>query len=143
MHVSGLHAEAYPSAEFRHGPLALIDDIEKTPAIYIVLNDEHRSQVLSNILQVKERGATIIVVTNLPNIGQFIDLKKLDYIIQLPEAEEPEYFSALQAVIPLQMICYQTCVKRGLDPDLQLEKAIDFENELDWMQQAIIAHQLT
>ena len=67
--------------------------------IFIVLQDEHLSQVLSNILQVKERGATTIIVTNLPNISAYIDIAKLDYIIQLvPQAS---VFSGLQAVATL------------------------------------------
>lgn len=47
--VTTIHAEAYPSGEFRHGPLSMIDEEEKTPVIFIVLNDEHLSQVISNI----------------------------------------------------------------------------------------------
>ena len=100
--------------------------------VFIVLDDEHRSQILSNILQVKERGATTIIVTNNADISKLIDKTKLDFVIQLPKSSCPQngdIFAALQAVIPLQMICYQTTVKRGLDPDTQLAKAIDFANE--------------
>jgi glucosamine--fructose-6-phosphate aminotransferase (isomerizing) len=50
--VTAIHAEAYPSGEFRHGPLSMIDEEERTPVIFIVLDDEHLVQVLSNILQV-------------------------------------------------------------------------------------------
>jgi len=50
--ITNIHAEAYPSGEFRHGPLSMIDEDEKTPVIFIVLDDEHLVQVLSNIKQV-------------------------------------------------------------------------------------------
>ena len=84
--------------------------------IFFVLNDEHLSQVLSNILQVKERGATTIVITNLPDIRSRIESKKLDFVIEMPPGQN-EYLASLQCVIPLQMICYHTSLKRGLDPD--------------------------
>ena len=102
-----------------------------TIVIFILLNDEHMSQILSNILQVKERGATTVVVTNLPDISKHIELSKLDFVVQLPPAQTPEVFSALQAVIPLQMICYLTAIKRGMDPDAQMLKAIDFAQGTD------------
>ena len=61
----------------------------------MVLNDEHRSQILSNILQVKERGATTVIFTNLPDITKFIDACKMDFVIQLPPVNDMELFSAL------------------------------------------------
>ena len=54
----------------------------------MVLNDEHRSQILSNILQVKERGATTVIITNLPDITKFIDACKMDFVIQLPTVDD-------------------------------------------------------
>ena len=50
MQIAGIHAAAYPSGEFRHGPLSMIDDVVKTPVIFVMLQDEHLSQILSNIL---------------------------------------------------------------------------------------------
>ena len=87
MQVAGIHAAAYPSGEFRHGPLSMIDDEEKTPVIFIVLQDEHLSQVLSNILQVKERGATTIVLSALEDISTLIDPIKIDFLIKLDPNE--------------------------------------------------------
>lgn len=98
MQISGIHAAAYPSGEFRHGPLSMIDDVTKTPGkcdpaianslffvkllvIFMVLNDEHRSQIMSNILQVKERGATTIVFSALEDISTLINLSKIDFLI--------------------------------------------------------------
>jgi glucosamine 6-phosphate synthetase-like amidotransferase/phosphosugar isomerase protein len=88
--------------------------------VFILLDDEHRSQILSNILQVKERGATTIIVTNNADLSKLIDMNKLDFVVQMPKSSSPQdgdTFAALQAVVPLQMICYQTTVKRGLNPD--------------------------
>jgi glucosamine 6-phosphate synthetase-like amidotransferase/phosphosugar isomerase protein len=101
LQVSGLHAEAYPCAEFRHGPLSMIDEQERTPGkltlpsvslslthsltnyvvFFLVFDDEHRSQILSNILQVKERGATTVIITDLPHISKLIDANKMDFVI--------------------------------------------------------------
>lgn len=83
MQISGIHAAAYPSGEFRHGPLSMIDDVTSTPVIFIMLQDEHLSQILSNVLQVKERGATTIVLSALEDISTVIDPKKIDFLIQL------------------------------------------------------------
>jgi glutamine---fructose-6-phosphate transaminase (isomerizing) len=99
--------------------------------IFIVLNDEHQSQVLSNILQVKERGATTIIVTNLPSITDHIDICKLDFLIQLPVSGETEVLAGLQAIIPLQMICYYSSLEQDLNPDTKLFEAIDFANEFE------------
>ena len=110
LQISNLHAEAYACAEFRHGPLSMIDEVEKTPGkcswmkisivIFIVLDDEHKSQIISNIHQVKERGATTIILTNVADIGSLIDLDKLDYVVNLPTSKN-DILAALQAIIPL------------------------------------------
>ena len=65
----------------------MIDDEEKTPVIFIVLQDEHLSQILSNILQVKERGATTIVLSALEDISTLIDPIKIDFLIKLDPNE--------------------------------------------------------
>lgn len=62
----------------------MIDDVEKTAIIFLVLDDETINQVLSNILQVKERGATVIVLTNVAKIEKLIEVgKKVDYLIEM------------------------------------------------------------
>lgn len=81
--IACIHAEAYPSAEFRHGPLAMLDEDEKTAVIFLILDDENLDQCLMNILQVKERGATVTVVTNLKDIGKVCDASKIDFLIQI------------------------------------------------------------
>lgn len=129
MQIASIHAEAYPSGEFRHGPLSMIDDAVSTPVVFIVLDDEHLSQVLSNILQIKQRGATTIVVTSLPDLSQHIDLKNVDFKIQLEPTKS--VLAALLAIPPLQMICYYTALARGLNPDQQVFSAIDYSHDAD------------
>jgi glucosamine 6-phosphate synthetase-like amidotransferase/phosphosugar isomerase protein len=93
--------------------------------IFLVLKDEHLTQVLGNILQVKERGATTIIVTNLPKIADHIDTNKLDFVIQLPPSAS--VLAGLMAVTPLQMVCYLTALAKDINPDKQIFDGIDFE----------------
>jgi glucosamine--fructose-6-phosphate aminotransferase (isomerizing) len=113
--VTTIHAEAYPSGEFRHGPLSMIDESEKTPVIFIVLDDEHLVQILSNIGQVRERGATIIVISCVDNLEGKIDVSKISFLIKLQPVKS--LFAALQACTALQMISYYTSIAKGLNPD--------------------------
>jgi len=83
--------------------------------IFILLQDEHLSQVLSNILQVKERGATSIVFSALPDVSKVINTSKIDYLIKLDPHEG--FLSALTAIPALQLICYYTALARGVNPD--------------------------
>jgi len=95
-----IHAEAYSSAEFRHGPLSMLDEDEKTAVIFLVLDDETLPQILSNILQVKERGATVIAITNVPKIETMMDVEnKIDYMIKL--FDQKSMFAALECTIPM------------------------------------------
>jgi len=79
--IAEIHAEAYSSAEFRHGPLAMLNEDEKTAVIFLLLDDETLPQTLHNINQVKDRGSTVIVITNVANIDTIIDPKMMDYMI--------------------------------------------------------------
>jgi len=124
MLVGAMNAEAYPSGEFRHGPLSLIDDTEKTPVIFIALDDEHLNQIQSNILQVKDRGATVIVVTNCP---QKVARDRIDSLIEVPPSG---LFGALLALVPLQLVCYYSSVEKGLNPDQETFDAIDFMHKI-------------
>jgi len=93
--------------------------------IFLVFKDEHLTQLIGNILQVKERGATTIIVTNLPKISDVIDIKKIDFLVQLPSNES--LLAGLIAVAPLQILCYYTAIEKGINPDKQIFDAIDFE----------------
>lgn len=71
----------------------MIDDEVKTPVIFIMLQDEHLSQILSNILQVKERGATTIVFSGLADVTTVIDPEKIDFLVKLDPS--PSILAAL------------------------------------------------
>ena len=83
--------------------------------IFILLDDQHLSQVLSNILQVKERGATTIILSALEDVSTVIDPAKIDFLIKL--APQKSVLTALTAIPPLQLICYYTALARGVNPD--------------------------
>lgn len=83
--VTHLHAEAYPSAEFRHGPLSMVDDEVQTPVAFLLLDDFHFKQVCSNISEVKGRGAKTLVVTNCKQkMEAHIDAGLMDFVIDVP-----------------------------------------------------------
>ena len=91
-----------------------------------MLQDEHLGQILSNILQVKERGATTIVLSNLDDISTVIDPAKVDFLVKLEPCKSE--LAALQAIPPLQLICYYTAIARGINPDQQMFNALDFND---------------
>ena len=95
------------------------------PVIFFLLDDQGLTQVLANILQVKERGATCIVITNMKNVNEHIDAKeKIDFLITV--AQEKSDFAALLCVPPLLSICYYTALVKGLNPDENVVDAINF-----------------
>ncbi|MBN1444611.1 MAG: glutamine--fructose-6-phosphate transaminase (isomerizing) [Candidatus Omnitrophica bacterium] len=109
--VSYIHAEGYPAAEMKHGPIALID--ENMPVVFISVRDRFSMKVISNMREVKARGGCIITVSD------YIDddiLNISDEIINIPEAEN-EYLKPLLTVIPLQLLAYLTALKRDCDVD--------------------------
>jgi len=109
--ISYIHAEGYPAAEMKHGPIALID--ENMPVVFIAPNDETYSKVLSNIQQVKAREGIVITLTD----NKTNELKKVsDYIIEVPKANHPRIFPLL-ASISLQLLAYKLAVLRGCDID--------------------------
>lgn len=108
--ISYIHAEGYPAAEMKHGPIALID--ENMPVIVIATNKSAHEKVVSNIQEVKARkGVVVAVVTE----GDETIKALADYTIEIPETEEP--FTPLLSVIPLQMLAYHIAVLRGCDVD--------------------------
>ena len=120
--ISYIHAEGYPAAEMKHGPIALID--EKMPVVFLAPHDNTFDKVVSNIQEVKARKGKIITVTD--NITK--DLKKLsDYIIQVPSAHS--WIFPILAVIPLQLLAYHLAVIRGCDIDMprNLAKSVTVE----------------
>ncbi len=120
--ISYIHAEGYPAAEMKHGPIALID--EKMPVVFIATNKGYYNKVISNIQEVKARKGKIIAVVTEGDT----EVKKLaDYNIEIPEAEE--LLVPLLATIPLQLLAYHIAVMRGcnVDQPRNLAKSVTVE----------------
>ncbi len=108
--ISYIHAEGYPAAEMKHGPIALIDD--NMPAVVVATKDDTYEKIISNIQEIKARkGKVIAIVTE----GDEIIRKMADYVLEVPETLS--VFSGLLAVIPLQLLSYHIAVLRGCDVD--------------------------
>lgn len=108
--ISYIHAEGYPAAEMKHGPIALID--ENMPVVFIATEDSTYDKVVSNIQEVKARkGKIIAVITKDDKV-----IKSMaDHVLEIPEVSEA--LSALITVIPLQLLAYHIAVMRGCDVD--------------------------
>ncbi|MCZ2102317.1 MAG: glutamine--fructose-6-phosphate transaminase (isomerizing) [Chitinophagales bacterium] len=120
--ISYVHAEGYPAAEMKHGPIALIDD--KMPVVVIATNKSAYDKVASNIQEVKARKGTVIsIVTE----GDTKIKAMSDYSIEIPETEEP--LTPLLSVIPLQLLAYHIAVMRGcnVDQPRNLAKSVTVE----------------
>ncbi|MBL7904156.1 MAG: glutamine--fructose-6-phosphate transaminase (isomerizing) [Bacteroidales bacterium] len=120
--ISYIHAEGYPAAEMKHGPIALID--EEMPVVVIATNKGTYEKVVSNIQEVKARkGKIIAIVTE----GDQTVKALADHIIEVPETEE--MLVPLIATIPLQLLAYQIAVMRGcnVDQPRNLAKSVTVE----------------
>ncbi|MDE3215611.1 MAG: glutamine--fructose-6-phosphate transaminase (isomerizing) [Gemmatimonadota bacterium] len=108
--ISYIHAEGYPAAEMKHGPIALID--ENMPVVFIAPHDSVFEKVVSNISEVKARGGRVIVITSReePSLAG-----KIDFEIRIPETIDMLY--PVLAVVPLQLLAYYIAAKRGLNVD--------------------------
>lgn len=108
--IANIHAEGYPAAEIKHGPIALID--ESMPVVAIATNDRSYKKIIANIKEVKTRkGKTIAIVTE----GDLVIPELADYIIEIPRTQEA--FVPLLAVISLQLLAYYTAVYKGCEVD--------------------------
>jgi len=120
--ISYIHAEGYPAAEMKHGPIALID--EKLPVVFIAPHDKTYEKILSNIEQVKSRhGITIVFTDNYSK-----DLDKLsDYLIVIPSTHA--HIFPILVSIPLQLLAYHLAVLRGcnIDQPRNLAKSVTVE----------------
>ncbi|MBQ6792511.1 MAG: SIS domain-containing protein, partial [Butyricimonas sp.] len=120
--ISYIHAEGYPAAEMKHGPIALID--ENMPVFAIATNDNYYDKIVSNIKEIQSRKGHVIALVN-DNDAQ---VKKLaEHVIEIPETLE--YLSPLLNVIPLQLISYHIAVMRGCNVDMprNLAKSVTVE----------------
>jgi len=120
--ISYIHAEGYPAAEMKHGPIALID--ENMPVVFIATSRGIYEKVVSNIQEVKARGGKIIAIVTEGDTA----VKELaDYVIEIPETEE--MLIPLLATIPLQKLAYYMAVMRGCNVDMprNLAKSVTVE----------------
>jgi len=120
--ISYIHAEGYPAAEMKHGPIALID--EEMPVVFIAPKAGTYEKVITNIQEVKARkGKIIAIVTE----GDTVVRELADYVIEIPETEE--LLTPLIATIPLQLLSYHMAVIRGcnVDQPRNLAKSVTVE----------------
>ncbi len=120
--ISYIHAEGYPAAEMKHGPIALIDRF--MPVVFIAMKDSTYDKVLSNIEEVVARDGSVIAITD----DKDDELEELcEYVLEIPETEE--FLSPLLTVIPLQLLSYHIAVMRGchVDQPRNLAKSVTVE----------------
>jgi glucosamine--fructose-6-phosphate aminotransferase (isomerizing) len=112
--ISYIHAEGYPAAEMKHGPIALID--EKMPVVAIAPDDHVFEKMIGNIQEAKARGGSVIALTTAGHeaIKQLLDPQQ-DFLITVP-ASHPLLTPVLM-VVPLQLLSYHIAVRRGCDVD--------------------------
>lgn len=108
--ISYIHAEGYPAAEMKHGPIALID--ENMPVIVVATNGSDYDKVVNNIQEVKSRLGKVISIVNK---GDVVVKNLSDFSIEIPETLDP--LTPLLSVIPLQLLSYHIAVMRGCDVD--------------------------
>ena len=120
--ISYIHAEGYPAAEMKHGPIALID--KDMPVVFIATNRNTYEKVLSNIQEVKSRDGKIIAIVSEKDVTA---REMADHVIEIPESLS--IFSPLLATIPLQIFAYHIAVMRGcnVDQPRNLAKSVTVE----------------
>ena len=120
--ISYIHAEGYPAAEMKHGPIALID--KNMPIVVIATNKGHYEKVVSNIQEIKSRNGQIIAVVTK---GDKTVRGIADHVIEIPETEEA--FTPLLTTIPLQLLSYHIAVMRNcnVDQPRNLAKSVTVE----------------
>jgi glutamine---fructose-6-phosphate transaminase (isomerizing) len=120
--ISYIHAEGYPAAEMKHGPIALID--ENMPVVFIAPHDSVFDKIVSNIQEVKARSGRVIVLTSRDEPAL---AGKIDYEIRIPETID--MFTPILASVPLQLLAYYIAVKRGanVDQPRNLAKSVTVE----------------
>jgi len=120
--ISYIHAEGYPAAEMKHGPIALIDD--DMPIVVIATKKGNYEKVVSNIQEVKARGGRLIAIVTE---GDVTVKEMADYVIEIPECSES--LTPLLTNIPLQLLAYHIAVMRGcnVDQPRNLAKSVTVE----------------
>ena len=120
--ISYIHAEGYPAAEMKHGPIALID--ENMPVVVIATNKGHYEKIVSNVQEIKSRNAKIILIVTKGD--ESVKLLS-DHVIEIPEVTEA--LVPIMASIPLQLLSYHIAVMRGcnVDQPRNLAKSVTVE----------------
>jgi glutamine---fructose-6-phosphate transaminase (isomerizing) len=120
--ISYIHAEGYPAAEMKHGPIALIDD--RMPVIFIAPRDAVYPKILSNVEEVKARGGRLVAVVTAGDTGV---ARLADHAIEIPETLD--LLTPVLSVLPLQLLAYEIAVRRGCDVDMprNLAKSVTVE----------------
>jgi len=120
--ISYIHAEGYPAAEMKHGPIALVDT--ELPTVVIAPNDELHEKIVSNIQQVKARGGSVIAIVTR---GDQTIREMSDHVIEIPPVEE--CLTPIVASIPLQLLAYHIAImkKRNVDMPRNLAKSVTVE----------------
>jgi glucosamine--fructose-6-phosphate aminotransferase (isomerizing) len=108
--ISYIHAEGYPAAEMKHGPIALVD--EHLPVVFIATRDAYHEKIISNIQEIKARKGQVIAVVSE---GDTVIPQMADDVIFVPSADE--VVAPLLSVIPMQLLAYHIGVELGLDVD--------------------------
>lgn len=120
--ISYIHAEGYPAAEMKHGPIALID--AEMPVLFIATHHQQYQKIVSNMAEVKARGGRIIAIVT----EEDEEIKKIaDQMIEVPQTES--FLAPLLSVIPLQLLAYHIAVKKGKNVDMprNLAKSVTVE----------------
>jgi glucosamine--fructose-6-phosphate aminotransferase (isomerizing) len=120
--ISYIHAEGYPAAEMKHGPIALID--AEMPSVIIAPKDHLYDKIVSNVQQVKARGGSIIAVVTK---GDTVIKGIADHVLEIPEV--PECLTPIITSIPLQLLSYYIAINKGKDVDMprNLAKSVTVE----------------
>ncbi len=120
--ISYIHAEGYPAAEMKHGPIALIDT--EMPIVIIAPNDHLYEKIVSNVQQVKARGGSIIAIVTE---GDSVIRNIADHVLEVPEM--PECLSPIITSIPLQLLSYYIAINKGKNVDMprNLAKSVTVE----------------
>ena len=120
--ISYIHAEGYPAAEMKHGPIALID--KEMPVVFIATNDSSYEKIISNIQEVKARKARVISVVTR---GDKLIPAMSEFVVEVPPVHEA--FMPMVSVVPLQLLSYHIAVMRGcnVDQPRNLAKSVTVE----------------
>jgi glucosamine--fructose-6-phosphate aminotransferase (isomerizing) len=112
--ISYIHAEGYPAAEMKHGPIALVD--ENTPSVFLIPSGGVFDKLMSNLEEIKARGGPVIAIAceGDEEITSYVK-QRADEVIFVPQV--PEYLQPLVTVVPLQLLAYHIALLRGCDVD--------------------------